>query len=61
MGNAPCEKVHEAALEDTHSSQNGEKGIVAASKDTAIAVMTPQHKLEAVPKKTRRKTTRNSL
>ncbi|MCH6570026.1 MAG: RNA polymerase sigma factor RpoD [Acidobacteria bacterium] len=57
MGNAPYEKLHEAALEDAHSSQNGEKHIVAASKDTAIAVMTPPHKLEAVPKKTRRKTT----
>ena len=57
MGNAPCEKLREAALEDAHSSQNGEKPIVAASKDTAIALMTPPHKLEAVPKKTRRKTT----
>jgi len=58
MGKAPCEKVHEAALEDAHSSQNGEKRIVAASKDTVIAMSPPQHKLEAVPKKTRRKTTK---
>jgi len=57
MGNAPCGKLHEVALEDAHSSQNGEKPIVAASKNTAIALMTPPHKLEAVPKKTRRKTT----
>jgi len=60
MGDAPCEKLHEAALEDTHSSQNGEKPIVAVSKETAIAVMTPPHKLEAVPKKTRRKTTKKT-
>ncbi len=57
MGNAPYEKLHEAALEDAHSSQNGEKHIDGASKDTASAVMTPPHQLEAVPKKTRRKTT----
>ena len=60
MGKAPCKKLHEAALEDAHSSQNGEKRIVTASKNTAIAVMTPQHKLEAVPKKTRRKTTKKT-
>jgi len=58
MGKAPCEKIHEAAFEDAHSSQNGEKRIVAASKDTVIAMSPPQHKLEAVPKKTRRKTTK---
>ncbi len=57
MGHAPCEKVHEVALEDAHSSLNGEKSIVAASKDTAIAMIPLQHELEAVPKKTRRKTT----
>ena len=57
MGNAPCEKVHEVALEDAHSSLNGEKSIVAASKDTVIAMIPLQHELEAVPKKTRRKTT----
>jgi len=57
MGTAPCEKLHEAAVEDAHSSQNGEKSTVATSTDTAITVMTPQYKLEAVPKKTRRKTT----
>ena len=60
MGKAPCKKLHEAALEDAHSSQNGEKRIVTASKNTAIAVMTLQHKLEAVPKKTRRKTTKKT-
>ena len=54
-GNVPCDKVRKAPLEDAHSSQNGDKSIVAASKDTAIAVIPPQQKLEAVPKKTRRK------
>ena len=58
MGNAPCEKIHEVALEDAHSSLNGEKSIVAASKDTVIAMIPLQHELEAVPKKTRRKTTK---
>ena len=57
VGNAPCEIVQEAALEDAHSSPSGKKSIVTASKDTATAVISPQHKLEAVPKKTRRKTT----
>ena len=33
-------------------------GVSRRLKDTAIAVIPPQHKLEAVPKKTRRKTTK---
>jgi RNA polymerase primary sigma factor len=57
-GVAPIEKVHDAPLEDAHSSLNGENSIVAATKDTGLAVIPPQQKLEAVPKKTRRKTTK---
>jgi RNA polymerase primary sigma factor len=56
-GNEPCEKVHEAPLEDVHSSQNGDRSVLKAPKDTARAMISPKHKLEAVPKKTRRKTT----
>jgi len=58
LGKVPCEELHEAALEVAQPSQNGKKRIDDASKDTAIAMMTPEHKLEAVPKKTRRKTTK---
>ncbi len=58
LGKVPCEELHEAALEVAQPSKNGKKRIDDASKDTAIAMMTPEHKLEAVPKKTRRKTTK---
>ena len=58
LGKVPCEKIQVTTLEVAHSSQNGKKRIDDASKDTAIAMMTPEHKLEAVPKKTRRKTTK---